>query len=382
MARIRIMARIARSLHRAFPTPPWHRTSLWRGAGICPSVDGMNHLPSNAGHAGDAASPTSPAHPTRPPRTESPARPVDAANHANPTDDGRATAETSATTQLASTKSPLLRGTKGAKGWIPDQPGAWVMALSPALAGVVTGAVLGHLTVDACWLLACWALCYCVEFTAGRWLKAHGSRRYLRPMLVYCIVLAAVGLPFVALHPGVLVWAPIYMVLLAADCMASWWRRERTLWANAVAVTAACLMPMLTVVYGLDTPEVPYVSLPGLALAVCFAAVQFGSVLFVKTMIRERGRREYLAASWVWHFGLLALWGYGGAQALVAAGLQPQRGGLQAALLIALAALLLARAVALPLIARRRPIPPMVTGMVESVASLVTFVCLIAVGAL
>lgn len=235
------------------------------------------------------------------------------------------------------------------------------MALCPALAGLVTGAILGHLTLDACWLLVCWALCYCMEFTGGRWLKSHGSRRYIRPALVYGTALAAVGLPFVILHPGVLAWAPIYMGLLALDCVASWRRRERSLWANAVAVTAACLMPMLTVVYGLDSPRIPYVSLPGLVLSICFAAVQFGSVLFVKTMIRRRGDRRYVAASWIWHGALLAWWA-----------LTPSPW------LIVLAVILLARAVAMPLLGGRRRLKPVVVGAVEAVTSVAAFVCIVA----
>ena len=263
------------------------------------------------------------------------------------------------------------------------------MALMPALTGFLVPLIGGWPAVNpgsiitTIWLIVCWTLCYCVEFTGARWLKSRCAARYRPPVVGYAVVLLLAGVPFVVLHPGILAWAPAYVVLAAIAAYAAWRRRERTLWANAAAVVASCLMVDLTLFYTTDAPTgIPTISLHGMVLFQCYAAVQFGSVLFVKTMIRERGRREYLAASWVWHFGMLASWGYGGTQALAAAGLQTQRGGLQAALLIALAALLLARAVALPLIARRRPVPPMITGMVESVASLVTFVCLIAVGAL
>ena len=75
----------------------------------------------------------------------------------------------------------------------------------------------------------------------------------------------------------------------------------------------------------------PAGSLPvnGLIATVLFALTQYGSVLVVKTMIRERG----VAASWVWHVALLLL-------AAVPAGRSPY--------LIAMTVLLLARAVALP----------------------------------
>lgn len=61
-----------------------------------------------------------------------------------------------------------------------------------------------------------------------------------------------------------------------------------------------------------------------------FCADAVWSVLVVKTMIRERGKRSYVAASWVWHVALLLL-------AAVPAGRSPY--------LIAMTVLLLARAV-------------------------------------
>lgn len=50
----------------------------------------------------------------------------------------------------------------------------------------------------------------------------------------------------------------------------------------------------------------PAYSVPKAALtaAIVFVLTQYGSVLFVKTMIREYGKRSYLVASWVWHAAL------------------------------------------------------------------------------
>ena len=179
--------------------------------------------------------------------------------------------------------------------------------------------------------------------------------------LVYCIVLCAVGLPFVVLHPGILAWAPPFAVLAAISFRASWVRKERSLWSNAAAVSASCLMPMLTFCYGVDTPDIPYLSIPGISLFLTFFMVQFGSVLFVKTMIRERGRRSYIVASWIWHAVMLAWWTFVGN-----------------GYLIALAAMLLIRAVALPMIARRRTVRPLAVGITEivtSTASLILNIC-------
>ncbi|MBT1175538.1 YwiC-like family protein [Bifidobacterium sp. LC6] len=256
-----------------------------------------------------------------------------------------------------------------ARDWIPDQPGAWVMALAPALAGAVCGSVWSAAKPDAAvnaagwWVLLCWALCYCVEFTAARWLKSHGASRFLPPVVGYTTALVCAGIPFLIMHIDVLIWAPLYMVLAAAAFAGAWFRRERSLWANAAAVIAASVMAMITFHYAANSPDIPQVSLPGLVLVLCFAATQFGSVLFVKTMIRERGKHSYVAASWIWHIALLAWW-------IAAAG--------HSWYLVILGVILFSRAVALPLIARRHTIKPVIVGITECCTSVMAFGCIIA----
>lgn len=240
------------------------------------------------------------------------------------------------------------------RDWLADQPGAWVMALSPALAGLVLGtAHAGRLSLATLWLFVCWTLCYCVEFTAARWLKSRGNRRYLPPVVGYGLALALIGVPFVTLHPTILLWAPPFALLAAGAFAAAWLRRERSLWGNAVAVIAACLMAPLAYAYSFAVPSQDHLFSFGMMLALVFFAVEFGSVLFVKTMIRERGKRTYLIASWLWHVAFLLL-------------------PLPAPIVVA-AGVLLARAIALPLIARCHRVKPLVTGMVEMVVNIIVF---------
>lgn len=146
------------------------------------------------------------------------------------------------------------------------------------------------------------------------------------------------------------------------------------------AVETACVMPInaahascaaadVTATRAADLSQIfdlhawwPAGSLPvnRLIATVLFALTQYGSVLVVKTMIRERG----VAASWVWHVALLLL-------AAVPAGRSPY--------LIAMTVLLLARAVALPVVTRRTTLKPVVTGITEAFASFIAFGCIIAV---
>lgn len=102
--------------------------------------------------------------------------------------------------------------------------------------------------------------------------------------------------------------------------------------------------------------------------AIAFALAQFGSVLFVKTMIRERGKLLYLYASIGWHVALLAI---SCTVTVLYANV--------ARLWILVSCWLLLRAIALPLIARHRTIRPMITGLIEVVSSIAMFVAIAAV---
>ena len=259
------------------------------------------------------------------------------------------------------------------RDWFDNQPGAWVMVMLPAVAGFF----IGGPNLDTLWLLATWAVCYCVQFSAAHWFKAHFSRRYLPPMLTYAVALIVIGLPFLITHTGILRWTPLYIVLVALSMLSSWLRKETACVMPINAAHASCAaadvtaaraairnMPDLSQIFDLHAWW-PAGSLPvsGLIATVLFALTQYGSVLVVKTMIRERGKCSYVAASWVWHVALLLL-------AAVPAGRSPY--------LIAMTVLLLARAVALPVVTRRTTLKPVVTGITEAFASFIAFGCIIA----
>ncbi|MBW3093822.1 YwiC-like family protein [Bifidobacterium sp. 64T4] len=285
---------------------------------------------------------------------------------------------TASSKRRTSKKSSIRRRLRA---WLPGQPGAVMMAMTPALGGDIASVAYDGFSAAPWWLTACWMLCYCVQFSAARWFKSRGSRRWLRQPLVYCAILCAVGIPFIAVHPDILAWAPTMVILAVASFAASWLRKERSLWSNAVAVAAACLMALLTFRYGCDLdivrklgntgiviPDlgirdltVPGVDGSGSLLACAFAIAQFGSVLFVKTMIRERGNTKYLAASWAWHAVAVAI-----------------ASAVHMPMLTVLSALLLIRAVVMPLLAKHRTVRPLHTGLVEFASSIAS--CALIVG--
>jgi len=171
------------------------------------------------------------------------------------------------------------------------------MVLTPPVVGaVVCGAAWRHVLLVAAWLAGYFALA-----AGGLWLRSRRRARYRPAVLVYSGVTVVLGGALVVVAPRVVIWAPAFAVALVATLLASARRAERT-WVNdVVSVGAASLMAAVAASLGTH---------PSTGAAWATAGVMFGyffgTVLYVKTMIRERGRRWVLVASVGYH-GALAV---------------------------------------------------------------------------
>ncbi len=169
-------------------------------------------------------------------------------------------------------------------------------------------------------LFATWMVGYFAYFAAGLWLKSRRRPRYVRPMVTYSAIAAACAVIVLLLDAALIVWVPAFLPFLAAGLWASAQRKERTVLSGGLLVVAASLMTV--VAYAACRPagsgagwqvaaEAPT---PVWALAVYLFAYFFGTVLYVKTMIRAHGRRSYLVASVTYHAAItvgavaMALW--------------------------------------------------------------------------
>ncbi|MEU8233347.1 YwiC-like family protein [Actinoplanes sp. NPDC048967] len=230
--------------------------------------------------------------------------------------------------------------------FVPPQHGAWAMLLVPWLAGVlVAGFHWAHLP-----LLGAWFTGYLLSYYVLQAVKTRKLARFKAQVLLYGPVTAALGLLVVAVRPPVLAYAPAYALLLAVNVFHARRRRERALLNDLIFVVQSCLMVLVAAtVAGLGISSVMS----------AFTAVLLyftGTVLYVKTMIRERGNAAYRKASVVYH-----------ACALAAATLL----SIPAA---AVFLLLLVRAIVLP---RYRPAPKHV-GIIEIVASALVLITAVA----
>lgn len=186
-------------------------------------------------------------------------------------------------------------------------------------------------------LLVAWVLGYLATWAGGRWALSRFAARYRRPALAYLVALVGPALIVVLARPRLLLFAPIYLPLVAVMLWFSWRRDERNPINDVVAMFQSALMVLMAAVAAGGA------LLAGWPQLVVCLLYFLGTVPHVRSMIRGRDDPRWYQASVAWH--VVAL--------VAAVALHPVIG--------ALFALLLGRAVALP----RRPPTVMTIGLVE-----------------
>lgn len=244
--------------------------------------------------------------------------------------------------------SPTKRRTKRAKGWVPDQHGAWFMVTVPAL----TGALLSP-SWTAVAVLLTWWFGYFTFFAAGIWIRSRFRDTNRPPVFAYGALTALAGIVALIADWTLIRWIPAFLPLVAIAVHEAWKRRPRSLLSGVSTVIAACLM----------TPVVASASSGGFghhAAWVAFAvyvAFFVGTVPYVKTLIRERGHRNWLIGSVTYHVGVLIASIIGTAMGLVHW------------FAIIVAVVLVARSYLMPYTGERRNQPwrPKTVGLIEAV---------------
>lgn len=232
--------------------------------------------------------------------------------------------------------------------WVPRQHGAWAMLALPFLLGIAASRpdawqiVLGAAALAA----------YLGSAAFQAWARARRPPAYRAPLLVYGAAFAGLGLVLVVAWPALLLAG---LVVVPAGLVVFGGARPGTPrdLANSFAQVAQALVlvPAAAYVSGVFEPE-----RVAAYLAVA-AAYLVGTVLVVRSVLRERGNDRFAMVSVVFHAATVAAavvllpWPYA-----------------------ALAAGLTIRAAALPVVQRRlagtaRPLRPVHVGIVEIVAS-------------
>ncbi|MEU7171939.1 YwiC-like family protein [Micromonospora tulbaghiae] len=235
---------------------------------------------------------------------------------------------------------------RSVRQFIPPQHGAWAMLLVPWLAGVlVAGFHWAHVP-----LLGAWLAGYLLSYYALQAVKTRRLSRFRPQLLLYGPITAALCLLVVAVRPQLLAYAPAYALLLALNVFYARRRRERALLNDLIFVVQSCLMVFVAAsVAGTGLSPVT----PAFTVVLLYFT---GTVLYVKTMIRERGSASYYWASVIYHVFALG----------VAACLSVP--------IAAVVALLLARSAVLP----RYRLTPKHVGIIEVVTSTLVLITTVA----
>ncbi len=191
-----------------------------------------------------------------------------------------------------------------APGWLPRQHGAWAMLVVPFAVGLILRGREGGLPPFVWPLFACWMLGYFAFNAASLYIKAPPAWRpaLARPLLAYAMVSGLFGLLTLYLAGfGLLGWVPVFAALLTPALVLTARGRERSTLSGGLTTAAASL---LVLVIAHPDPTGLLAAGPAsrapVAAALVFAYF-FGTVLYVKSNIRERGNRAYQAGSVGWH---------------------------------------------------------------------------------
>ncbi|WP_433386096.1 YwiC-like family protein [Micromonospora sp. KLBMP9576] len=180
---------------------------------------------------------------------------------------------------------------KTVRQFVPPQHGAWAMLLVPWSAAVlVTGFRWTHLP-----LLGVWIAGYLLSYYVLQAIKTRRLSRFKPQLLLYGPTTAALGLLVVVIRPALLVYAPAYALLLALNVLYARRRQDRALLNDLASVVQSCLMVFVAAT--IAGVSVSHVTSAFTAVLLYFA----GTVLYVKTMIRERGKAPYQWASVIYH---------------------------------------------------------------------------------
>jgi asparagine N-glycosylation enzyme membrane subunit Stt3 len=244
---------------------------------------------------------------------------------------------------------PETRPIAGHRLWIPRQHGAWAMLLLPVLLGVAASAPDPWQLVVAATALAA----YLASVTAQTWSRGRRPPAYRVPLVVYGTVAVVLGVILLVAFPQ-LALAAVVVVPTGIIVFRGAQPGTRRDLANSLAQVAQALVlvPVTAWVSGAWDPA------RVIAYTCVAAGYQVGTVLVVRSVLRERGNDAFAALSVAFHVLLVVL----------------------AALFLPLPYALVAtglatRAAALPVAQRRmargpRPLRPIHVGIVEIVASL------------
>ncbi|MBV7295675.1 YwiC-like family protein [Corynebacterium sp. TAE3-ERU12] len=255
---------------------------------------------------------------------------------------------------MPSHNKQATRKKRRSKGWVPDQHGAWAMVTLPP----ITALFFAQAWVQVPLLLTWW-FGYFAFFAASIWMRSRFREINRTPVLVYGTATAFFGIATLLMKWQLLIWALPYAPLVAIAVYETYRRRPRSLASGWSTVIAAVLMFPVTL-WAADYPLNTEVWTVTAIIGVYFLS----TVPYVKTLIRERGNKNWLLFSIAFHAAAVLA-------AVVAAGMGLMNWGVPV-----VAAAVLAKAWWMPHenTKRDRPWQPKVVGKLEMVFTVLVWI--------
>jgi hypothetical protein len=178
------------------------------------------------------------------------------------------------------------------QGFFPKQHGAWAMLILPFLFGMfAAGPVPLHGLLFLGWLCA-----YLFSFPLLQWLRTGKKQRYQTPTFLYGGLLIVIGAALLFIRPELFQWAPLFIPMLLVNLFYARRNQERALLNDLAAVVQFSLMVFVAFDAGGGEDWRLATEL------FVFSLLYFtGTVLFVKTMIREKKNQRYYWLSVGYH---------------------------------------------------------------------------------
>ena len=135
--------------------------------------------------------------------------------------------------------------------------------------------------------------------------------RYRTPALAYFAVCVICVSALVVSRLGVLFWAVPLAAILGASWILISTGRERSVVNDALLIASSCLIAVVAYTFGEVGALSPGSFLRAVAvprawlIAAVWAGYLWGTIFYVKTMIRERGKQSWYLASVLYHAALI-----------------------------------------------------------------------------
>ena len=178
------------------------------------------------------------------------------------------------------------------KRWIPNQHGAWAFLVTPILySSLVSGFHPIHLA-----LLIYWIAIFAFNFYFSLAFKTGKVRKWLPQITTYGMGALIAGFLVISAKTNLLLLAPLLALGFFVNLYFVQNADERNLINDVVAILLSALIGYAA------TRLVDFQITHSYKIGLIILTGYFiGTVLYVKTMIREKGKPSWLWASYLWH---------------------------------------------------------------------------------